>query len=168
MKPILIGIISIIIIIFVFLVLVILLRIPISKGKILRPARLWVQLFCPPKDLFELVLNEEMDITKIGNVQTFKFKNKYIGPYTGGILLEKFSDELYRKKYRLKLQIKLDFYNDNTLLILKETTNDYSPFYGKRGNGLILFEFKSPENIHLDTEIICKSTILDTDEYRFE
>ena len=78
MKPILIGIISIIIIIFVFLVLVILLRIPISKGKILRPARLWVQLFCPPKDLFELVLNEEMDITKIGNVQTFKFKNKYI------------------------------------------------------------------------------------------
>ena len=75
-----------------------------------------------------------MDITKIGNVQTFKFKNKYIGPYTGGILLEKFSDELYRKKYRLKLQIKLDFYNDNTLLILKETTNDYSPFYGKRGN----------------------------------
>lgn len=164
MKQVFIIITPIIVIVFIILIAVTLLRIPISKGKFLKQARLLVQLFCPPKDLFDLVVDKEIDVTNLNNPQSFKFKIKYIGPYTGGILLEKFSDDLYRKKYELQLRIKLDFYNDNKLLISKETSN-YSPFYGRRGDGLMLFEFKSPEDIPIDAEIICKSTILATDEY---
>ncbi len=165
MKQVFVIITPIIVIVFIILIAVTLLRIPISKGKILKQARLLVQLFCPPKDLFDLVVDKEIDVINLNNPRSFKFKIKYIGPYTGGILLEKFSDDLYREKYELQLRIKLDFYNDNKLLISKETSNNYSPFYGRRGDGLMLFEFKSPEDIPIDTEITCKSTILATDEY---
>jgi hypothetical protein len=165
MKQIFVVITLIIFIIFIILITVTLLRVPISKGKILKQAKLWVHLFCPPKDLFDLVVDEEIDVTNLNNLQLFKFKLKYIGPYAGGILLEKFSDNLYRNRYELQLRIKLDFYKDNKLLISKKIGNNYSPFYGRKGNGLMLFEFKSPGDIPIDTEITCKSTILVTDEY---
>lgn len=165
MKQVFVIIILIVAITFIILVTVTLLRVPISKGKVFKQVRLWVQLFCPPKDLFDLVVNKEIDVTNLNNLQSFEFKIKYVGPYTGGILLEKFSDDLYRKRYELRLRIKLDFYNDNKLLISKETSNAYSPFYGSKGDGLMLFEFKSPEDIPIDTEITCKSIILATDEY---
>lgn len=164
MKQIFVIVISTIAIIFILLALIAFLRVPISKGKILKPARLWVQLFWPPKDLFDSVVNKEINITNTAEPQSFKFTVKYVGPYTVGVLLNNFSDDLYRKKYDLKLRVRLDFYKNDALLISKETSSDYTPFYGKRGNGLMLTEFESTEDVPIDTEITGKLIVLSPDE----
>ena len=152
-----------ILVLFIPVLLISLLKVPISRAETLKPLRLLVQLFCPPKDLFEFVMDRNIDIAKMDDIQTFEFKIKYVGPYSIGILLDNFSKDLYRKKYELKLRLKLDFYSDGALLTSKETTDDYTPFFGKRGNGFILSDFISPEEIPLDKKITCKLTIIAPD-----
>lgn len=162
MKQLFIFLILFVIVIIIILVLITLLRMPISKGKILQPARLWVQIFCPPKDLFDLVVNKKIDLSKLNDSQLFTFTVKYVGSYKGGILVDMMGDDFYN--YDLKLRMKLNFYKEGALLITKETTNDRIPFYGKRGNGFILFEFSCPEDIPIDTEIRCELTVLTVDK----
>lgn len=158
----------IILIIFVIILLVsllFLLRAPISRGKIFPSLRFFVQYFCPPRDLFDLIVNDEIDTSKRGMAPTTKFRLKYIGPYAVGLLLDRFPPNLYHNKYDLILRLKFDFYKGNIFLFSKETSNEYSPFIGLRGNGFTLFHFNTPEDIPVDEDIICKVNVLQADEY---
>jgi len=155
---------SLVVLILVYIASLPLLRVPICRGKIFKFARSHVQLFCPPKDLYKFILNEQIDIAKIDNIQTFSFKLKYIGPYRVVIVLDGFSGKLYREGYDLKLRVKLDFYKDDVLLISKIPTDNYDKFWALK-EGKIDCDFNSPEDIPIDTEVTCKVTILATDEY---
>lgn len=164
MKSIFVFIVSAFFLFFIIFILTLFLRAPISKGKILKPARLLVQFLCPPKDLFDMVIDEKIDIASKGEIPPFMFKIKYIGPYNVGILLNKFNDNWCRNKRSLQLRLKLDFYSNDILLISKESTDKYEPFYGRRGNGFILFSFDSPAEIPIDTYITCKAMVLIADK----
>jgi hypothetical protein len=143
-----------------------LLRVPICKGKILGFLRPYVQIFCPPKDLYDIVLNERIDISEPNKNQTFNFKIKYIGQYATHVTLDELDDKLYGKKYDLKLQMRLNFYKDGVLLISKNPADYYQKSWGlDRGDGEIKCDFEVPKDVPIDTNITCGVRIFATDPY---
>lgn len=140
---------SIIISMLLFLILLaIFLRIPICKGQIFSSARPWVLVFWPPSDLFEPLLVKDIDLLNSKQEQEYKFKIKYIGPYSISVLFGQFDEELYNKTYELNLKLKFDFCDEKgQCLITKYSDSSYSPFYGKIGNGLDLSLFEVPKEI---------------------
>jgi len=166
LKIITIASISIILVICILLVSVTFLKVPIAKGKILKEGRPLFNLFFEPKDLYELTLNEKIDITDANGTQMFTFTNKYIGPYSVGFLWEKFVPDDYAsvEKLDFKLRLKFDCYENNILLMSKEIEDYEYKFLGLSEDGIALFEFNSPDTIPIDTEISCKVTILVADE----
>lgn len=138
---------------------------PICKGKLLKPLRLCVQIFCPPQNLYELILEEKIDIANTGTEHTFNCEIEYIGPYSIGVLLDELNEDLQRKKYPLKLKLLVQFYLDGKLVLSKETTDEYRPFLGKDNSGLILADILVPDDLPIDKKIDCKVKIVNTDEY---
>ena len=53
----------------------------VCQGKHLPFMREWVQLLTPPKDLYRRVVDENLNISTVGN-KTIVFTLKYIGPYS--------------------------------------------------------------------------------------
>lgn len=96
-----------------------------SKSKALR---VFVQMFMPPKDLYDYSVCENIDLAKAGEVKEFKFRNKYRGKYAFGVILDNYSDELYFEKGDpLDLKMLVEFYVGNKLVLSRSTENDYSP-----------------------------------------
>jgi len=124
---------------------------------------LWRRLF-PPKDLFELVVKETIDVASTGVASIVTFKIKYDGPYVAGILLEQFSRNSILQKSGFKLRIKCDIYANGNLCFSRVTTENYTSFLGLRGNGLWLMEFQVPEEVPLKEQVTCKITIFTADE----
>ena len=65
----------------------------------------------------------------------------------------------------MKLKLLVQFYLNGNLLLSKETTDEYSPFYSKEGYGLFIAEILVPDNVPIEKEIDCKVKIINTDEY---
>jgi hypothetical protein len=125
---------------------------------------LWRRLF-PPKDLFDFVIKEEIDVVSTGVVSIATFEIKYGGPYAVGVLLEKYSANTLFLKDDFKLRIEYHIYSDETLCFSGKTTGDYTSFLGMRGNGLWLAEFEVPEEVPLKKSLTCKVRIVAPDEY---
>ena len=152
---------------FIILVLLVLLGTPevLSEGK--NNTSLW-RFFFPPKDLFDLVVNEGIDITTTGEVASVIFRLKYDGPYNAGIYLAKLpnnglpSDGTH--KYVFKLRVRIDVFQGDQLFFSDISTSEYSSFMGLRGNGLQLLRFNAPEDVPLKKELTCKVTVLVPDK----
>ena len=142
-----------------FPLMAVLLREPICQGKLLKSLRVYVEIFCPPKDLFSPTLDSPIDLNKTESFYTFNFTNKYSGCYFFGILLDKLPDK------SLKFQMDIDFFKDEELLFSKKIENDYSPFKGRRGDGLILFDFFSPKEVPIEENITGKLRVVSLDEW---
>lgn len=139
------------------------LRYPILKGKLASSMRPWVELFWPPSDLYVPLLLEEIDVATEGSIYTFPFELKYIGLYTGGILLKNFSSEFYWKKRDLALRMRFEFSSDHGDTIVRESSVDYMPFRSRIGNGLSLIEFAAPEDLPIESKIKCTVIVLASD-----
>lgn len=127
-----------------------------------------IRTIFPPKDIYDYLINESLDITEKGLTKKFEFKNKYSGHHSIGILLDKFSDDLYFKplsqRYILKLKMEVNFYSQSTLILSRVIENKYYPFIGKRGNGWGFITYKSPLDLPLDKVIVCEVKILEPDD----
>ncbi|OQA03667.1 MAG: hypothetical protein BWY69_00305 [Planctomycetes bacterium ADurb.Bin401] len=149
-----------------FFFIIPLLRVPICKGKILGFLRPHVQIFCPPEDLYDPILNKKIEISDTNKVQTYEFKTKYIGHYAAIIVLDGLDDDLYRKAYDLKLNMKLNFYQDGILLISRKTSDYYNKSWGLgHGDGEIKCEFESPKDIPIDANVTCEVLLITIDPY---
>jgi len=128
---------------------------------------LWRFIF-PPKDLFDLVVKKEIDVTTTKTVEIGMFKLKYDGPYAVGVMLDGFSSDDYftkpQNKYDLKLKIRIDVYEGGQLRCSRLTTSEYTPFLGRRGNGFWLTDFYAPADVPIRKDLTCKITVLSPDE----
>jgi hypothetical protein len=143
-----------------------LLRITICKGKIMKSARQYVEMFFPPADLYRPVLDEKINIVAIGQPYAVKFKLKYIGHYAVDIALNRSDNKLYGTEYDLKMRIKINIYKDKVLLFSVSPTDKYNKLWvSSRGEGVTVCQFVSPEQIPIDTNITCEVIILAADPY---
>ncbi|MEW6089287.1 MAG: hypothetical protein AB1498_13400 [bacterium] len=130
--------------------------------------RLFVQAIATPKDFYNYLINEELDITKKGLIKRIEFKNKYTGKYDVGVLLDKMSDEIYFKplseRYNLKLKIQIDFYLQNSLILSYFIENKYDPFIGRNDNGFSFFTYECPKDLAISKLITCELRIIEPDD----
>jgi len=119
-----------------------------------------------PKDLYDFIVNERIDIIKKGTYN-FEFVNKYDGKHSVGIILENFLDSLYFSKSNFKLRLKIDFYLKERL-VFSNIKNVSYPFKGKKGSGFIFLTYSCPSNLPRNQLIICKVTIIEPDYELFK
>ena len=128
-----------------------------------------VELLAPPKDLYDYLINEELNISEKGLIKRFEFKNKYAGSHGVGIILDKYSDDLYFKplsqRHTLKLKMEVNFYLQNSLISSRVVEDKYNPFIGPkgRGSGFSFFIYDSPEDLPLNQLITCEVKIIEPD-----
>lgn len=127
-----------------------------------RESKLWRLLF-PPHDLFDIVLQDGIDISSPAQFSVGHFTLKYNGPYICGLLLDKFSSSSYQNNIDLKLRLKIEFFHGADLIAFKSTSNTYTPFLGLRGNGLSLVDFNAPHDVPLNSQIFCKVSVISPD-----
>jgi len=129
--------------------------------------RLLLQLFIAPKDYYEYLINDPLNLTEKGLTKRFKFKNKYIGGYSAGILLDNFSDHSYFKsmseKYKLKLKMEVNFYQNGNLILSRIVENKYFPFLSLKGSGFAFIIYKSPDDLPSDKLLVCEVKIIESD-----
>jgi len=129
--------------------------------------KLIVLAVAPPKDLYDYLINEELDISKKGFTKKFEFKNKYVGRHGVGILLDKFTDDLYfvplSQRHNLKLKMEVNFYVQNSLILSHVVENKYSPFIGRKWSGFYFFTYDSPKDLPLDKLITCEVKVIEPD-----
>ena len=121
----------------------------------------------PPDDLFELVIQPEIDLAIVGNSQETQLRIKYDGPYTFGIMMEKYrssADDFRANQYVLKTRLQIEFLEGTNLLHSIKSTEYYSSFIGLRGDGLTLGTFETPDDVPIKRDITCKVTVLSPDE----
>lgn len=163
--------IGIILSIFALIILIFVFRRAImSTSYAPKTLRLLLQLFVPPDDFYDLLVNEELDISKKDVVKQFEFKNKYLGNHDVGIILEEFASELHNvpsdKKYKLKLIMEISFYTDNRLILSRVIERSYDSFVRNRKQGGFTFiYYKCPEDLPVNKIIICKVKVIEPDEY---
>ncbi len=146
---------------------ILLLNRTILKSDFPKAIRLFVMAFAPPKDLYDDLINEELDISKKGLIKRFEFKNKYAGRHDVGILLDKFTDDLYFKplsqRYALKLKMEVNFYVQNSRVLSRVVENKYDPFIGRTSKGFSFITYDSPKDLPLDNLIICEVKVVEPD-----
>lgn len=129
--------------------------------------RLVVSAIAPPKDYYDYLVNEKLDISEKGLTKRFEFKNRYAGWHDVGVLLEKFTDDLYfvplSKRYNLKLKMKVNFYVQNSLILSRDVENTYDPFIGRKGKGFIFITYDCPKDLPLDKLITCEVKVVEPD-----
>lgn len=126
-----------------------------------------VQTLMPPKDLYDYLINEDLDISKKDTIKSFEFKNIYEGRHDVGILLDKFTDDLYSvsisQRYKLKLKMEVKFYVNNLLVLSDIVEKNYDPFIGRTGRGFSFITYNSPKDLPLNKLIKCEVKIIEPD-----
>jgi hypothetical protein len=129
--------------------------------------KLIVLAVAPPKDFYDYLINEEIDVSKKGFTKRFEFKNKYVGRHVVGILLDNFTDDLYfvplSQRYNLKLIMEVNFYTQNALILSHLVENTYSPFIGRKWSGFSFFTYDCPKELPLDKIITCQVKVIEPD-----
>jgi len=123
----------------------------------------FIYTFNPPKDYFDYLVNESLDISQIGT-KKFEFRNKYKGKHSVKIVLENFPDDLYFSKNNQivwKLKFKIDFYVKDSL-VFSSTKNLMEPFVGK-DSGYFILIYECPKDLPINQKIICNVTIIEPD-----
>lgn len=130
--------------------------------------RRFMQALAPPKDLYDYLINESLDISEKGLTKRFEFRNKYPGRHDIGILLAKFSDDLYfrplSQRHILKLKMEVNVYSQDALILSRVVENKYDPFIGRKGNGFSFITYESPRDLPIDKLIICEVKVLEPDD----
>jgi len=151
----------------VLIPIVIVLALGLFSGWRSDTVRYFMHAIYPPKDLYDFLINESLDISEKGLTKRFEFQHKYPGRHNIGILLANFSDDLYFKplpqRYILKLKMEVSFYSQGTLIMSRMVENQYDPFLGRRGNGLSFITYKAPQDLPMDKLIVCEVKILEPD-----
>jgi hypothetical protein len=129
--------------------------------------KLIVLAVAPPKDFYDYLINEELNVSTKGFTKRFMFKNKYVGRHIVGILLDKFTDDLYFvpivQRYNLKLIMEVNFYTQNSLILSHLVENKYSPFIGRKWSGFSFFTYDCPKDLPLDKLITCEVKVIEPD-----
>jgi len=154
--------------ILIFIVLsILLLNRSILSSNTPKAMRLMVLAIAPPKDLYDYLINEELDVSKKGLIKRFEFKNKYAGWHDVGVLLDRFTDDLYfvplSQRYNLKLKMEVNFYVQNSLVLSRVVENKYDPFIGRKEKGFSFITYDCPKDLPLNKLITCEVKVIEPD-----
>jgi hypothetical protein len=122
----------------------------------------FVTAVIPPYDLYDRLIEEEIDVSKKGLIKRVEFQNKYVGRHDVGILLEKFTANQYfmHQRYDLKLRMEINFYVDNKLILSRLVENKYYPFLGIDRNGFDFIDYNCPKDLPIKKSITCEVKII--------
>ena len=122
------------------------------------------QVLFPPADLYDLIVEKDIDIAQTGYKDILYFQIKYPGLYSIGVLFDKFPVKFNKASYGdLKLRLNLDFFDQDQLVFSKETKEPILHFASKDGRGFWLARFYSPDTIPIGNKIKCKVEVLNSD-----
>ncbi|NTV14167.1 MAG: hypothetical protein HGA96_09610 [Desulfobulbaceae bacterium] len=129
---------------------------------------IWYYVY-PPKDYSNLLVDEEIDISRIGAIYRYQFTNKYKGNHSAGIFLKGFSkgglfSEEYLKNNKFTLMVNIDFYVDKKLTISKIFEGLWYPFVCEKVGGLIFMFYKTPNDLPINKLISCEVKIIAPDK----
>lgn len=154
-------------ILMLFVLAIFLLNKAILSSNTPKVMRLIVLAVAPPNDLYDYLTNEGIDVSKKGLIKRFEFRNKYVGRYDVGILLDKFTNELYfvplSQRYNLKLRMEVNFYVKNLLILSRVVENKYDPFIGRKGKGFSFIIYDCPKDLPHDKLIACEVKVIEPD-----
>ncbi len=119
----------------------------------------------PPSDLYDLIVNEKILIGEVGYRKVIDFTIKYTGLYSMGIIFDRFPLKYQKSQHnQLLLRLKLDFFDEDSLIFSKETGDSILDFASKQGNGLWLAKFNTANTIPINKTIRCKLEVLSSDQ----
>jgi hypothetical protein len=145
---------------FIAIIIVLYTSLPLFSGSILRsnlpePIKFFVQSFFPPKDLYRLLVKEEIDLSQ-GEIDLIKnFSHKYPGRYEFGIILQDAPSDFYFNKasHILYSIMEVVFLVDGKKVKHYSLSGEFSPFTGKDGKGLILGVYTCPADLPIDKSV---------------
>lgn len=121
-----------------------------------------------PKDLYDFLFIEEIDTTIEGYKKRILFKNKYNGNHSVGIILDNFTNRDYflplSQRYDLSLELEVNFYYNERILLSRTVKTTYDPFLGKRGNGFSFFTYKTPNELPIGEIMECEIIVIRPDD----
>lgn len=126
------------------------------------------RLISPPKDYYDLIVDDQIDITQKGLIKRYTFQNKYWGGYRAGIFLDMLNQKsMYGLLYkRSKLKVEVNFYVDDILLpvnIVFPYVDD--PFIsGELNSGYFFLKYYVPDELPADKIIVCEIKIIEPDD----
>jgi len=138
----------------------------VCQGKHLPFMREWVQLLTPPKDLYRRVVDENLNISTVGN-KTIVFTLKYIGPYSIQLAPRGIPDKLYGTEYDGPLRATVEFYIDEELILEKDFKYNKSWSLGRSG-GIPEFEVNVPSELPIEKSTTCLVRVIVPDPYLAE
>jgi hypothetical protein len=149
----------------VFLMIYIL-RVPIAEGRYLNPLRWVMQTVCPPRDLYNHVLQKEIRVDEKNKQYSYKFRIKYDGKQGIGLLLNNFT--LFRKNSR-KLEhspliIRVKMHDNNNVYFEGLLSKWITQFDGQYGSGIVMKDFWSPLDVPSRKDIQCDIEVVIPDK----
>jgi hypothetical protein len=154
--------------IFILIMLAIfLLNKPILNSNAPEVVKDLVTAIIPPKDLYDCLIKEEIDISQKNLIKRIDFKNKYVGRHDIGILLDRFTNDLYfvplSRRYKLKLKMEVNFYVNDIVVFSSVIENKYDPFIGRDKSGFSFITYDCPKDLPLNKLITCEVKIITPD-----
>lgn len=143
------------------------LRVSIAEGRYFNFLRWFVQNVIPPDDLYKNILHEEIRVDETKNRYSFKFRIKYDGKQSVGLLLNNFT--LFRKNSRklekTPLVIRVKMYDDdNNVYFSGLLSNWVNQFDGQYGSGIVMKNFWSPREVPSRRDIQCDVEVVTADK----
>ena len=142
------------------------LALSLFSGAILRsalpePIKFFVQSFFPPKDLYHLLVNEEIDLAQDKFAVRKNFSHNYPGRYSFGILFQGAPNDFYfnKESHHLTSNMEVGFYVDGKKVKSYSLSGEFSPFTGKHGKGLILGVYNCPADLPIDKLVSVEITV---------
>ncbi len=133
------------------------LKLPLSTESRFTAIRTLASLIWTPKDFWKPIVKTKVDISGKGNFAEISFKVKYAGPYDVRLFI---ANDMKKEWIKYKLNLNLVFYQGNHRFLMKDIAMTSMDDY--------LFDFKSPEDIPLNTPIEGVVIILETNANRIE
>ncbi len=120
-----------------------------------------VQLVNRPKDFYDPLASEALDILDGHAEKNVTINNKYMGLHVVGLLFPK-SVIPYVEYHTLHLQADIKCYVENELRYSRSISSG-GYFRGKTGSGFHLANYKVPKDLPLDERISCEFSVSDLD-----
>jgi len=139
-----------------------------NMGKSFR--MLWQELF-RPKDYFNDLVSEPIDLGIKGQTKKFKFENKYVGLHFIELVVEQFDRDWLlsgdpKKKYNFRARLELKLYSEEQLIyhrILGEKPRQAMGLGPTPSGAFVLADYQCPDDLPVKKNIVGEITVVETD-----
>ena len=142
----------------------------ILRSNLPKPIKLFVQTFVPPQDLYQVLIKEKFDLSQEKLLVKRDFTHKYPGQYSFGIFIQNTPNDFYfnKQNHRINSTIVVNFFVGGKKIKSYVLREEFSPFVGKNGNGLMFNTYDCPKDLPIDKLITCEVILIKPDSQFYD